>query len=108
MFESGQSRVVKLLADGAPTVDLLAALCHAIEQHGTGALASILILDRDGRRLRHGAAPSLPGDFNRAIDGVKIGDGALAAAIVLERDRMEDALRRGEERFRDIVAATSD
>jgi two-component system sensor kinase FixL len=108
MFESGQSRVVKLLADGAPTVDLLAALCHAIEQHGTGALASILILDRDGRRLRHGAAPSLPGDFNRAIDGVEIGDGALAAAIVLERDRMEDALRRGEERFRDNVAATSD
>ena len=36
-------------------------------------LASILLLDSDGRRLRHGAAPSLPGDYCTAIDGVAIG-----------------------------------
>ena len=36
-------------------------------------LASILLLDRDGRTLRHGAAPSLPVEYIHAIDGSLIG-----------------------------------
>ncbi len=36
-------------------------------------LASILLLDAKGERLRHGGAPSLPKDYCDAIDGVKIG-----------------------------------
>jgi GAF domain-containing protein len=39
----------------------------------SGMLASILILDEDGRHLRHGAAPSLPDAYNAAIDGLEIG-----------------------------------
>lgn len=36
-------------------------------------LASVLLMDVDGKHLKHGAAPSLPDDYNRAIDGVEIG-----------------------------------
>jgi PAS domain S-box-containing protein len=36
-------------------------------------LASILLMDEDGVHLRHGAAPSLPEAYNRAIDGIEIG-----------------------------------
>lgn len=39
----------------------------------TDLLTSILLLDRQGRRLLHGAAPSLPKDFCDAIHGVEIG-----------------------------------
>jgi GAF domain-containing protein len=39
-------------------------------------LASVLLLDEDGRHLRHGAAPSLPGTYNDAIDGLEIGPSA--------------------------------
>ncbi|MCS7313204.1 MAG: GAF domain-containing protein, partial [Acidobacteria bacterium] len=34
---------------------------------------SVLLLDEDGHRLRHGSAPSLPEEYNRLIDGVVIG-----------------------------------
>src|SRR5438552_3873767 len=36
-------------------------------------LASGLLLDADGVHLRHGAAPSLPESYNRAVDGIAIG-----------------------------------
>src|SRR5207244_10900137 len=36
-------------------------------------LASVLLLDADGVHLRHGAAPSLPERYNRAVDGLAIG-----------------------------------
>ncbi|MBC3911044.1 sensor domain-containing phosphodiesterase [Undibacterium umbellatum] len=38
-------------------------------------LCSIMMLDRDGRHLRTGAAPSLPEAFSMAIEGVVIGEG---------------------------------
>ena len=39
----------------------------------TGVLGSILLLDEDGKHLRHGAAPSLPLPYSEAIDGSEIG-----------------------------------
>ena len=39
----------------------------------TDLLTSILLLDADGRRLRHAAAPSLPKSYCDAIDGGEIG-----------------------------------
>ena len=39
----------------------------------TGVLGSILLLDHDGKHLRHGAAPSLPDAYCAAIDGAEIG-----------------------------------
>ena len=38
-----------------------------------GILCSVLLLDEDGRRLRHGAAPSLAPDYVKAVDGAEIG-----------------------------------
>jgi len=39
----------------------------------TDLLTSILLLDLDGKRLRHAAAPSLPRSYCDAIDGAEIG-----------------------------------
>ena len=39
----------------------------------TGVHGSILLLDQDGKHLRHGAAPSLPEAYCAAIDGAEIG-----------------------------------
>lgn len=39
----------------------------------TDLLTSILLLDQDGKRLRHAAAPSLPRSYCDAIDGGEIG-----------------------------------
>ena len=77
------SPFLKAIDGGTPIHDVLDALVRAVEalgRDGTGQgptndtmLGSILLLD--GRRLRHGAAPSLPGPYNTAIDGIEIGPG---------------------------------
>ena len=70
---AGQKHVLELVAQEAPLPKILEALAHILEGQLPGARASILLLDPDGRRLRHGAAPSLPESYNRSIDGVGIG-----------------------------------
>jgi hypothetical protein len=53
----------------------------------TDLLTSVLLLDASGRRLLHGAAPSLPKTFCQAIDGVEIGPevGSCGTAAYLRR-----------------------
>lgn len=63
----------------------------------------------DGRYLRHGAAPSLPGFYNEAIDGIEIGPagGSCGTAAYRRRpvavaDIATDPLWAA---FRDLAAA---
>jgi serine phosphatase RsbU (regulator of sigma subunit) len=71
---AGQRDVLELIARGVPLPDVLDRLARLIEaQSVSGAKASILLVGDGGRRLLHGAAPSLPDDYNAAIDGVEIG-----------------------------------
>jgi PAS domain S-box-containing protein len=70
----GQKRILELIIQGEPLADVLAVLCRTIEELAQGEmLASVLLLDADGVHLRHGAAPSLPESYNRAVDGLAIG-----------------------------------
>src|SRR6266849_1921042 len=56
--------------------DALDLLCRAVEAQAPGLLCSILVLDYSRTRLFHGAAPSLPESYARAIDGGTIGPSA--------------------------------
>lgn len=51
----------------------LERIAHWVERASPDSLCSILLLDSHEGCLRHGAAPSLPDEYNRAIDGVAIG-----------------------------------
>src|SRR5262245_15848387 len=62
-----------MLASSAPLGEILAAIVRLIEEQALGTIASILLLDETGTRLRHGAAPGLPAEYSRAIDGIAIG-----------------------------------
>jgi len=67
---------VRGAVDGDTLGHLLELMLAAVEVQFDGQmLASILVLDDDGRRLRRGAAPSLPGAYSAAIDGLEIGPG---------------------------------
>jgi PAS domain S-box-containing protein len=73
---AGERRVLEMIARGQPLADVLDVLARAVEDlAGDGLLASILLLDDEGVHLCHGAAPSLPDEYIRAIDGVAIGPG---------------------------------
>lgn len=68
-----QTMVLGKIAAGAPLDETLTALLLSMEAFAPGMLCSILLLDADGVHVRHGAAPSLPEAFYRAIDGQPIG-----------------------------------
>jgi PAS domain S-box-containing protein len=68
-----QNQVLELVARDAPLHDTLDLLARAIERLTPDMLGSILLLDPDGVHVRHGAAPSLPEAYMRAIDGQAIG-----------------------------------
>src|SRR4029453_5009563 len=69
----GQNQVLERIAQGALLQEVLDVLLRIIEAQCPGMLCSILLLDPDGVHVRHGAAPSLPESFARAIDGQSIG-----------------------------------
>lgn len=68
-----EKSAMELIGSTASLHDVLEGLMYGLEKQAPGGLHSILLLDDDGVHLRHGAAPSLPEAYNRAIDGVAIG-----------------------------------
>lgn len=73
-LQAAQRRILELAVQESSLATILDSLLRAIEAEAqSGMLGSILLVDRDGHHLRHGAAPSLPDDYVKAIDGVRIG-----------------------------------
>ena len=67
-------RVLELAVGDSSLEETLGELIGIVESTSrTGVLGSILLLDEDGKHLRHGAAPNLPGAYCAAIDGAEIG-----------------------------------
>jgi PAS domain S-box-containing protein len=72
-----QNRILEMITQGVSLADALDFLVRSIErQSANGMKGSLLLLDRDGKHLRHGAAPCLPAAYNAAIDGIAIGPNA--------------------------------
>lgn len=69
-----QNSIAGELAAGDSLEEVLSRHLIAVEAAAdSDLLTSILVLDSEGKRLRHGAAPSLPTDYCDAIDGIEIG-----------------------------------
>jgi PAS domain S-box-containing protein len=73
---AGEKRLLEMIATGDSLSAILDALCRLVEELSPACLSSILLLDPDGHRLWHGAAPSLPRMYLDAIDGSVIGPAA--------------------------------
>ncbi len=93
----GQNRILKLIAHGRPSSEVLEVLARVVEDLARPAICSVLLLE--GSRLRHGSAPSLPPEYCSAIDGIEIGPGvgscgtaAYRRAPVVVRDIATDPL----------------
>ncbi len=72
-FPERQFQILEQLARGATTASTLESIVLMIQEHSPGTLASVLVMDPDGRHLRHAAAADLPVEYCRAIDGFEIG-----------------------------------
>jgi PAS domain S-box-containing protein len=85
--------VLDAIARGQTLPAVLDLLVRLFEAQAHDLICSILLIDEDGHRVRHGAAPSLPGEFMRAIEGGEIGPLAAScgtAAFRRERVIVED------------------
>ena len=83
---AGQKRLLEMIAKGDTLSTILDALCRLVEELAPACLSSILLLDSDGNRLRHGAAPSLPKSYTDAIDGASIGPNAGSCGTAAYRN----------------------
>ena len=82
-----EMNAMESISSPASLHDVLDGLMHGLEIQAPGALCSILLLDDDGIHLRHGAAPSLPAAYNKAIDGAAIGPKAGSCGTAAYSDR---------------------
>jgi len=108
---AGENRILEMLAKGDSLADILDLLCLLVEEQSTGVLASILLMDANGKQLRHGGAPNLPKAYTEAIDGAFIGasvgscgTAAYRAEQVIVSDIATDPLWAD---FRDLALAHS-
>ena len=73
LHEHSHNQVLELLSKGAPLKAILLAIVRGVEAEYPNMMCSILLLDKDGKHLLAGAAPSLPEFYNEAINGEEIG-----------------------------------
>ncbi len=104
---AGQKQILEMIAKGDPLAETLNTLLKLIEQQSRDVRGSILLLDKDGQHLRHGAAPSLPETYNAAVNGIPIGPnvGSCGTAVyrreqVIVTDIASDPLWQN---FRDLA-----
>ncbi|SCE77904.1 GAF domain-containing protein [Micromonospora mirobrigensis] len=78
--------MLEQIARQAPLTEVLDGMARCIENLAPQeVLVSVLLADPDGRHLRHGAAPSLPGFYNEAIDGIATGEGVGSCGTAAHR-----------------------
>jgi PAS domain S-box-containing protein len=83
---AAEKQLLEMITKGASLPMILDGLCRLVEELSPASLASILLLDPDGLRLRHGAAPSLPKSYVEAIDGASIGPKAGSCGTAAYRN----------------------
>ena len=98
-LNAGQGKLLEMIGRGVPLKDSLTELMLLIESQSDGVTCSTLLLDETGMLIRPGAAPNLPEEYTRALDGLPIGPtvGSCGTAMFLKKqvivtNMMEDPL----------------
>jgi signal transduction histidine kinase/PAS domain-containing protein len=106
-LRDGEGRILEMIARDAPLEEILEKLVRVVEAQFASLLCSVLLLDEDGQHVRHGAAPSLPQPYSKAIDGLCIGPKAGSCGTAMYRkepvvvtDILQDPLW---EAYRDVA-----
>ncbi|HEX3252204.1 MAG TPA: GAF domain-containing protein [Pyrinomonadaceae bacterium] len=109
-FEDGQKRILQMIDSNAPLAEILNSLVLLIEAQTPAMLCSVLLLSADGNHIVHGAAPNLPEQYVKAVNGAPIGpkNGSCGTAMyrgepVVVTDIFSDPLW---EDYRDLAAGT--
>ncbi|HTZ94827.1 MAG TPA: ATP-binding protein [Terriglobales bacterium] len=77
--------VLERISAHASLFEVLECLCKFMEKHFPELTCSVLLLEADGVTLRHGAAPSLPPEYNTRVDGIQAGPAAGSCGTAVHR-----------------------
>lgn len=67
------NQILEMIAAGADLHIILNEVVRLVEEQLPGSLCSVLIVDKATGCLRSGSGRSLPAEYNRGVDGVRIG-----------------------------------
>ena len=84
---AGEKRLLEMVARGDSLAQILDRLCLLVEGQASDVFASILLLDSNGKQLRHGGAPSLPKAYTDAINGSVIGPSVGSCGTAAHRGK---------------------
>jgi len=73
LLHAGQAAILRRVSADADLSEVLGRIVDLCEEQFPRRIFSVLLLDEDRRRLRHGASGRLPAEWVAAIDGVEIG-----------------------------------
>jgi PAS domain S-box-containing protein len=82
---AGEKRLLEMVASGHSMSCILEALCQLVESSASGCYCSVVLVDPSGRRIEHGAGPSLPAGYIASLNGrpVNVESGPCAMAAYL-------------------------
>ena len=69
---TSETRVLRMLSQGAPLAGVLPELCDFIDAQSPGVISTVLLLDQDGVSLRLAAGPKVPQSWNKALEGLTL------------------------------------
>ncbi|HJZ12545.1 MAG TPA: PAS domain S-box protein, partial [Acidobacteriota bacterium] len=73
---ASELQVLEMISTNVSLPEILERLVLGIEAMSQDTIASVLLLDPDGLHVHYGAAPHLPDEYNRALEGSEIGPNA--------------------------------
>lgn len=73
--------ILKQINSATPLNYVLEDLTRQAEALHPEMICTILLLDEDGKHLRHGAASSMPEAYNKAVDGLAIGENVGSCGV---------------------------
>ncbi|MGD9701935.1 MAG: EAL domain-containing protein [Acidimicrobiia bacterium] len=87
-FVSGQTRVLGMIAGGAPIEDTLSELAQLVAQHLATSVC-ITLVDEHETVVRPVAWSGLPTAFTRAIDRAPVGPASITCGVVAHRNQAD-------------------
>ncbi len=105
---AGQKQVLELIATDAEIKDALDLLVQVVEHQIEGSVGSVLLLNSEGDRLHHCAAPNLPETYICEMDAIPLNHPAFCNAVTYQQEPMiidDIAASIYEDRYRNLVLA---
>jgi len=87
MIQKLESRMIEAVASNLELHQIMDQIVLGIEEIIPNTIASILLIDEEGKYLLNGSAPNLPDEYNKAIHGEPIGPkaGSCGTAAFLKK-----------------------